>query len=257
MSAGIHLPSYIEARFRQPAPTGVRVVAGSTPVVSFGDIRKAWIATLAINPTFGEFLHKSGRERDGIDERRLETLRSLRCRDLAGASREVIQRAFASCNTYFTRHPYPYFTRLERVLKHLGASFYDGSACHVDLVQWATKPRWKKLEPWEREKLLRTDAPFLKSQLSREHLEILIINGAGVRKQYERLLGVSLADVALRRQASLELPKGQYVKFFEGRAYRQIIVGWNINLQGTHGVSDDTVEAIGKKIASIVSTARQ
>jgi hypothetical protein len=250
------LPIRVEARFRQHAPRGVRVLAGSTPVVSFGDLRKAWVATLAINPSFGEFLHSNGHEREGVDEQRLETLRSLRCANLARASREAIQCAFTSCNTYFARHPYGYFTRLERILKHLGASFYKGSACHLDLVQWATKPLWKELEPSEREALLQADVPFLKSQLSRKHLEVVIINGAGVRKEYERFLGVRLADVNLRRQAALNLPRGQYVKFFEGASQGQIVVGWNVNLQGTHGISDETVEAIGKKIANMISKAR-
>ncbi len=250
----MELPEYIEARLRQRAPEGVRIVAGSTPVVAFGDLRRARIATLAINPSQGEFLYKEGnRERDGVD-RRLETLRSLRCEDLAEAPRESIQRAFASCNAYFTRRPYTYFGKLETVLRHVKASFYDGSACHLDLVQWATKPRWIKLEPWERENLLQTDVPFLKKQLSHEHLRLIVINGSGVREQYERFFGTRLEDVQFPRQSSLKVSGGPSISFFQGRTSSdQHVVGWNINLQSTFGVSTENVKAVAEHIARIVS----
>jgi hypothetical protein len=247
------LPDYIEARFRQPAPLGVRVVPGSTPVVAFGDLRKARVATLAINPSFGEFLHLDGRERDGAD-RRLETLQSLRCRGLETAPREAIQRAFSSCSSYFTRRPYTYFGKLETVLGQLKASFYDGSACHLDLVQWATKPRWVELGPSEREKLLQADVPFLKRQLSNEHVRLVVINGSGVREQYERFFGVMLQEVQFPRQAYLEVSGGPRISFFQGRTPSgQHVVGWNINLQSTFGVSKENVRAIADHIAKIVS----
>lgn len=231
---------------------------GSIPVVAFGDARKAWIATLAINPSFGEFLHSDGRERDGID-RRLETLRSLCCKNLAGASKEAIQIAFKSCNSYFTRKPYTYFRKLETVLSYLDASFYNGSACHLDLVQWATKPRWKELHPWERQKLLEADMPFLSGQLALEHLRVVVINGSGVREQYEKFFGIRLEDVLLRRQNCFEISGGRhYIKFFQRRASpSQVIVGWNINLQTTPGVSKVNVEAIGERISRIVSRMHQ
>ena len=223
-------------------------------MVSFGDLRKACIATLAINPSYGEFLHKEGdREREGI-ERRLETRQSLRCGNLAEASRETIQRAFSSCNSYFTRRPYAYFGKLETVLRHLKASFYDGSACHLDLVQWATRPRWVELDPWEREALLQADVPFLKSQLSHEHLRLVVINGAGVREQYERFFGVRLQEVQFPRQACLEVSGGPSIGFFQGRTSSdQHVVGWNINLQSTFGVSKENVRAVAEHVAQIVS----
>jgi hypothetical protein len=251
------LPDYIEARFRRPAPVGVRVVDGSTPVVSFGDLRKARIATLAINPSYGEFLYSRGdREREGVD-RRLETLRSLRCEDLAGAPREVIQKAFSSCNSYFTRRPYAYFGKLETVLRHLNASFYDGSACHLDLVQWATKPRWIELDSWEREGLLQADVPFLKSQLLQEHLRLVVVNGSGVRDQYERFFGISLREVQFPPHTHLEVSGGPSISFFQGRtSYGQHVVGWNINLQSSFGVSRENVRAIAEHVARIVSSPK-
>ena len=245
------LPDYVEARFRQEPPVGARIVPGSIPVVAFGDMRKARVATLAINPSYGEFLKKDC-ERDGA-ERRLETLRSLSCKDLTKAPHETIRRAFDSCSSYFGRKPYTYFAKLETVLKRLKASFYDGSACHLDLVQWATKPRWIKLEPQERENLLQSDVPFLKAQLAHEHLRLIVINGSGVREQFERFFGVRLRDVQFPPHPSLDVSGGASIKFFQGRTTcDQHVVGWNINLQSSFGVSTENVKAVALHVARIV-----
>jgi hypothetical protein len=233
------------------------VVAGSTPVVSFGSLRSARVATLAINPSFNEFLTAKGCERDG-DDRRLETLRSLECTSLAKAPRGTIRRAFASCNSYFSGQPYKgYFSSLETVLKSLDRSFYDDSACHLDLVQWATTVRWRDLETWERNELLKTDVRFLKAQLARKRLDLLIINGGGVRAEYEKSFGVRLQDVDSPGNSRFKVSNGPLIKFFRSvDSSGQRIVGWNINLQSTPGVSAKNVEAIAERTAQIASRTR-
>jgi hypothetical protein len=45
---------------RRPAPVA-EVVAGSTPVIAFGDPGAATVATLGINPSWREFLADDGR----------------------------------------------------------------------------------------------------------------------------------------------------------------------------------------------------
>ena len=244
------LPGFVAERFRRRAPDGVRIVEGSTPVVSFGDVREARIATLAINPSFNEF-PKDGRERDG-KEQRLETLLSLRCECLSTAPNVAIRRAFESCNSYFTRNPYGYFRRLETILQRVAASFSDGSACHLDLVQWATKPRWRDLAPWEKNALLRADTPFLRSQLRSKSLCDLLINGSGVREQYERFFSTKFTDASVPASSDLQVSKGPRITFFQGRTeFGQRVFGWNINLPSTPGVSNDNVKAIAREIARL------
>jgi hypothetical protein len=53
----------------------------------------------------------------------------------------------ADCATYFQRRPYRrWFDPLDRLLRTgAGVSYYDGSACHLDLVQWATDPIWGRI----------------------------------------------------------------------------------------------------------------
>lgn len=147
------MPQYIEARIRKRQPAGGVVVEGSTPVVAFGDVNKSKVATLGWNPSKQEFLDGSGNELEG-DDRRLETLRSIGVNDLADAPVEFVSRVFEGCCNYFNRRPYSrWFNKLERVLRQVDASYYDGSACHLDLVQWATDPVWGKLPEIKKMKL--------------------------------------------------------------------------------------------------------
>jgi hypothetical protein len=57
-------------------PPGAPVVAGSTPVVSFGDPLRTRIATLGINPSRKGFLDDQGQLLAGA-RRRLATLDSI------------------------------------------------------------------------------------------------------------------------------------------------------------------------------------
>jgi hypothetical protein len=110
------------------------------------------------------------------------------------------------------------------------------------------------LNPSERERLLQADMPFLRNQLSLQHLRLVLINGSGVREQYERFFGARLQEVQFPRQAGLEVSGGPRISFFQGRTSSyQLLVGWNINLQSTFGVSKEKVKAVAEHIARIVS----
>lgn len=172
---------YIEARIRQHPLSSAPVVLGSTPVVAFGNARKSTVATLGWNPSKLEFLDRDGNELVG-DERRLETLRSLGKNDLASASADAVCRVFYACNNYFHRRPYRWFNPLEKILNHVFASYYDGSACHLDFVQWATDPVWSRLSRSDQIRLIDADLPFLKLQLSQEKLRLLLLNGRCSRR---------------------------------------------------------------------------
>jgi hypothetical protein len=240
------VPDYIAARITQPAPAGVRIVPHSTPVIAFGDVRRAWCATLGWNPSKLEFLDSTGRLLNG-DARRLETSESLNLTS-SSAKREFGKRVFDGCNRYFHRRPYRrWFDVLEKVLKHVGASYYDGSACHLDLVQWATNPVWSGLEASEKERLLISDLPFLRQQLSQENVRLLLLNGAGIMQAYEAHFGVNL-----ERLVSVD---GNRLRIFRGFATpKLLVVGWNINLQSSFGVSNNEITMIGGHVMRMVNS---
>ncbi|MGD0120916.1 MAG: hypothetical protein ABSD30_22840 [Candidatus Binatus sp.] len=236
------LPDYIEKRIRRGRPAAGRVVAGSTPVVAFGDLRKARVATLGWNPSKHEFLDRKGNEL-ADDERRLETLKSLGEQDLARAPAEAVRRVFEACNNYFHHHPDGrWFNKLERILTHVRASYCDDSACHLDLVQWATDPVWRDVPELEKGQLIDADLPFLRRQLSQENFQLLLLNGTGIMEAYERHLGGKLTELSVS-------DLGRW-KLFAGNAAGGLkAVGWNINLQAGFGVSIEEIERIGAAVA--------
>src|SRR5437762_1451088 len=148
----MRIPGYVEERIRKPIPDGCLIVRGSTPVVAFGDATKARVATIGLNPSNREFHSKQGSELDG-EFRRFETHRSLCISNMERAGREKVKLVLAACNDYFRRNPYGWFDDLQGILNAVGASYRKGTGCHLDLVQWATRRKWRKLRRRARERL--------------------------------------------------------------------------------------------------------
>jgi len=234
------VPEYIEKRIRQRVPEGLSIVPDSTPVVAFGDIRKARVVTIGWNPSWREFLERDGRR---LKQRRLEDLSSLGVSDLSSASGDLIGRVFEACNNYFCGpNPFKrYFKVLDKLLRPLGASYFNETACHLDLVQWATDPVWSKLKPSQKETLLRADIPFLRRQLSEEQIELVLLNGSGIADAFQRRLGYQLAGNKV----------GDATLFIGRTQQRANIIGWNKNLQ-QRGVTNQYIEMVAKAIKQFV-----
>ena len=141
-----NLPKYLVRMVRRSPPVP-EVVRDSTPVVSFGDARKATVVTLGINQA-SESSSRTGVLLDG-PSRRLATLKSLKAKSSSTLSAAQVRQVIADCDKYFHRDRNPYrrwFDPLDKLLRDsVGASYYDGTAAHLDLVQWATDPTWGKL----------------------------------------------------------------------------------------------------------------
>jgi hypothetical protein len=105
------------------------------------------------------------------------------------------------CNTYFDRRRYcRWFDQLVPILAACGGSYYDHSACHLDLVQWATDPTWRSLRPASlRKKLIADDARFLQQQLRNENIQLLLVNGTGTWRQLCRMA----SDLVIERQSQI------------------------------------------------------
>lgn len=235
------LPRNVEERIRRQPPAGVPVVPGSTPVISFGDFRKAMVATLGWNPSKNEFLDRSGRELDG-DDRRLESHTSIGRSLLHDPRLNAAKIILDGCNGYFQRNPYHWFNKLELVLDGISASYWDGTACHLDLVQWATDPVWRGLSDREQKALLDSDAPFLSEQLAHSRIRLLLLNGRGIVNGVAERLGVRLRSVG--RQS------GHRAEFFTGEAQSGLhIIGWSTNLQSSRGVSHQEIRQISKRVS--------
>ncbi len=208
----LKVPAYVAERVRRAMPEGCFVVPASTPVVSFGDPYRARVAMLGLNPSSSEFLRPDGQLLAG-ESQRLESLASLGVESLVDASDEVVARVVRACYGYFAG-PNPYwefFGHMERLLAAGGWSYRDGSACHLDLVQWATDPIWGGIpDDGVQKQLLLADAAFLRRQLAETDLRLVLVNGATAVAQVEAVGG--------QWHKKKELPPGR------GKAW--LLKGW-------------------------------
>jgi hypothetical protein len=235
-------PDYVLERIRRVPPPRLSIVAGSSPVIAFGDFARARVATLGLNPSKREFLDCKGAELTGAN-RRFETPRSLGCLDLSQASNLAMQTLLERCTRYFDLNPYTqWFDKLDCLLRHLDASYYDGTACHLDLVQWATDPTWSKLEKPMRRELVDQDLPLLKQQLAASGIRLLLLNGKRVIRESGEWLN-------LKPHGKTKVGR---VTFHAGRSPEGVLaIGWNINIQSSYGVSKKEIDSIGKAVAKL------
>lgn len=242
----MRVPRYVEERIRKAIPKGCWVVGGSTPVVAFGDATKARVATLGLNPSNLEFRSKRRREW-GKKKRRFETCGSLGVGSFRSASTDKIRRVLAACNDYFNRNPYrEWFDQLDLINRACGASYYKGTACHLDLVQWATREKWGDLPRQVRERLLKDDADFLRRQLKNENIRLLLLNGSGVIWPLQKVLGVSFREM----RSSITVGNAT-TWFYTGQVERVRVVGWSTNLQSSFGVSNELRHRIADRVAKL------
>jgi len=220
-------PRYLLNRAAEQPPSGCRVVLGSTPVVSFGHPLEPRVATLGINPSSGEFL-AGGRLLEG-PKRRLATLRSLGLNGHDEVDDTAAAAIIDDCASYFDRNPYRWFNVLQRILTAaVGVSYFHKTACHLDLVQWATDPIWKDLTRIQQERLLARDREFLRTQLRHEGYKVVLVNGATAVRWAERA-GV----VAWQEIDRIEDPPATTVSV--GRSEGAYFIGWSCNLQSQPG----------------------
>lgn len=225
-------------------------------MISFGDASKASIATLGLNPSKREFLSERGHLLVGSG-RRLATHQSLGCSNLRDAPASVIQQVLDDSNRYFCRNPYEWFSKFTPILEACGVSYYEGSACSLDLVQWATTPVWGKLTEETKEGLLSAGTHFLDSQLrENQNIKLVLANGAGVIKHLEDWLGLRFHQTDLVARFSVRNAPLFTGEFTEG--LRQIpIIGWRVNLQsdkGVYGVTKNGIAELAERVGELYSS---
>jgi hypothetical protein len=227
----------------RPAPSIAGIVERSTPVLSFGDPLRAQVATLGINPSRLEFCSPAGVFLSG-SERRLATADSLEAVPGEPLTADQARQAVADCNTYFDRNPYDWFGPLDALLSQaVGASYSSRSACHLDLVQWATDPVWGKLnDRAAAELLLGEGRPHLEILLSRSNVRLVLLNGAAVVGQVSRTGLAQLQEVK-------QVPIGRtQCRLFAGEGRGISYVGWSTNLQSSFGVSTEFKQLLAREV---------
>jgi len=246
------------ARFR----TGV--VEWGSPIPYFGSVTTARIATVGLNPSNREFMDERGGELSGY-LRRFHTLHSLGISEWSESDTRHFHLILESCNEYFLRNPYnSWFMRLEYLVSSIGASFYGltPSACHLDLIPFATKRKWIELTGRQKSKLHMIAADSLGLLIRNSSINTIVLNGASVVDQFGAITGHQLyreliPGASLRRHAGPSVSaygvRGMISKWAGVPLDRQVtILGYNHNIQSSFGVSRNALCAIREWVSTAI-----
>lgn len=232
------------------------IIRWSCPVLSFGNPSTSTVATLGLNPSNREFVDQLGRELDG-PLRRFHTLGSLGLNQWDEANAQHLQLIIESYYAYFLRNPYDmWFRKLDYIISGTNASYYEfpNTACHLDLIPYATIDKWTTLSYLERSTLLSYASDTLGLLLRDCPIQLLILNGNSVVEKFQEIAGVQLEKQAMD-DWSLPRRSATGVKGFAYKGLvrtisnidleREILVlGFNHNIQSSFGVTSEVVAAI-------------
>lgn len=237
------------------------VIQWGSPVLSFGDLSIARVATLGLNPSNREFVDTTGKELEG-SARRFHTLKSLGLNRWSDANDQHLKLITDSCRSYFSRNPYDgWFKGLDQIISGTNASYYSGSqaACHLDLIPYATTCKWGDLEPQQRLSLLHLAGDTLGLLLRDSPVQMLVLNGKSVVQNFEKLTLTKLDQQAipewdLPRKSGPDVVGYSYTGMIKEIAGvmlpREIMVlGYNHNIQSSFGVTTRVKSEIRNWIA--------
>jgi len=252
------LTEELVARMTDPQLIDAAVIPWSSPVPAFGDLSSSRVATLGLNPSNREFVDGAGNELDGT-VRRFQTLRSLGLQSWREAKSEHFDLIDESCRRYFFANPYDgWFRKLDRIIGGTGSSYYAGSACHLDLIPYATGCKWTDLTSGQRETLLSRVGDTLGLLLKNSPVEVLVLNGRSVVDRFEAMSGNQLNRRTFPTWALPRRSEDVQGLGYEGTVSsvagitlgREIkVLGFNHNIQSSFGVTREVTEAIGSWIA--------
>lgn len=235
------------------APPSKSVISGSTPVISFGDFTSAKVATLGINPSCKEFL--SGKTFLKTGKKRLVDYDSLGLKRNEKVKPEHVDAIWLGCKNYFSASANPYmvwFGQLDQIIRQAGFSYLDGSACHLDLVQWATNPVWGNLSKREQSGLLAADLDFFLWQSEMPNIQLRLLNGRTAINSF-----MEFTEFKLQKVDQIKFKNGERIQpidLFKGQGrHGEPVLGWSINIQSARlkqGVKPKVINLLGQWVAS-------
>jgi len=217
-------------RIKRKIETNMCITPQTTPIVYFGNYNKAVSCTISLNPSDKEFINNSGKLLDFQHKERLCSRKKLNKDDNVELNDDDANIVLRYCNEYFNINPYKiWFDPLNYMIKSFGNySYYDGTCVHLDLVQWATTPKWNDISLNIKEKHLRSDLPFLKYLLNK-NFETMFLNGKTVVDNVKNHLNISLNEK--HTQFVNCNSKSSDLSIFTGKYKTMNIIGWNLYLQ--------------------------
>lgn len=201
-------------------------------MVSFGDSLAARVATLSMNPSSSEFVSKDGDWLLG-PKRRLASFISLGVSDPRELDDEAVHAVLTESNQYFQGLNWfrKWFGRLEALLNASGfGSYIDGSACHLDLVQWATHPIQRDVPAPAWDRLVQGGREFLAWQLAQANLDTVLVNGMACVRE---LLSAKVVQAWSEEQIAYATRSGPAtLRLFKTEELGVRFIGWNRPVAG-------------------------
>lgn len=258
----VHILTELLARLEEEDLLSAGVIPWSAPVPTFGDLTTATIATLGINPSNREFMDEAGVEL-GDERRRLPTLRSLRLKRWAHATKSHKIAIIRACCEYFSRNPYDiWFKRLDQIISGSGATYYESllqsgpetRACHLDLIPYSTLTKWTSLLPAQRASLLRLSGNALGELVKWSPVRLIVVNGSAVVENLQRLAAAQfektiIEDWTLPRRDGPGVAgiafRGKVTQIGGVSLGRTVsVLGFNHNIQSSFGVTGTVQRSI-------------
>lgn len=223
------VPAWVIRRIQQPCHRPDLIVPDATPIVSFGNPSTARVVTVAINPAPSAFTSGAKGHAGGKTPNPLLDLKSLNISDIAAMTEADAEKIARACFTYFDDGiPNQWFVRFEeQLLPGINASYVDGSACHLDLVQWATRQVWTSVPSAARQQLLERDAPFIAQQLRDTNYDVILLDGESARTG-----ALGHLDLTLELDRTTPASGHATLKMYAGHFEDTLVLGWNIPLNG-------------------------
>src|SRR5690606_14169939 len=112
-----------------------------------------------------------------------------------------------ACRSYFYSSPVDrWFRRLDAVVSGVNASYYDRffPACHLDLIPFATRPKWAGLTGRQRRALLDVAWDTWGILVADSHIRVVVLNGTGLVELFQAMSGT---DLERREEPSWTLPR--------------------------------------------------
>jgi hypothetical protein len=218
------IKDFLLDKISQPHPTTVKIVPHSVPIVFFGNIEKAEIATLSLNPSNKEFEGVKGNKRviDRAD---------LGVKNSDTLTRIDAEKVYNSFLAFFKNNPYRgWFDPLNEIFKAKGYEYYNDQIVHLDISPWATSNKWNDLSNYEKNSII--DLTTILKVLGNGNIKKLFINGKKASEEFAKHIPLKMETVFLDDNKSITLYKGQYANCE--------ILGWSTYWQNSYLTIDQS-----------------
>jgi hypothetical protein len=228
------LKDFLLDKISEPLPTTVKIVEGSIPIVFFGNVEKAEIATLSLNPSNVEFEH------NGV--RRCVDRKQLGVSDNQKLTHEQAECVYQSLLLFFKVNPYKtWFNPMNKLFQSKGYEYYNDKIVHLDISPWATSYKWDRLSREERESII--DTTIIKNVIEKHGIKKLFINGKTAFNVFCATLKIGAKEIQ-ETSFNYITQNGNNRSFiiYETEVFGCKVIGWNLYIH--QGCPQDLIKKI-------------